>query len=764
MYRSAVSLILLFLTLLPCATFARDFQISEILVEGNRRVAESVIRAAIGAEPGDSVSLEQIDRDIRALFALGRFEDVTASIEDRDGRQVLVYQIRERPLVRTVRFVGREAFTEEKLHELSSLQIPSLYMPRMADRVVDALKKAYSDEGYYNVEIEHRLEVNDRNEATLVFEIREGKKILIRDIQFTGNTVISDKELQKVMETREKWFLSWLTGRGAYRDEILQNDLEILADQYYNRGYIQVKINEPKVDLVDDRYLRIRIEIDEGEQFRVGSVDIQGDLLRDKEELLNQFKLNEGDVFSRKQLRKDVLALNDLYADHGYAYVNVSPLTDVDPTEKTINLLFDIEQGVQVVIEQINITGNTKTRDKVIRREMELVEGDLFSSTKLRESRRLVNNLGFFEEVNISTAAGSDAAHMDLNVEIKERPTGAFTIGLGYSSVDGVLAQGSVSQTNFLGRGWKLNLAGSLGGRSTTYQLGLTQPYFLDTDLTVGFDLFNLRREWSDFSKKSTGGDVKFGFPVTTKTRAFFVYRYEEKEIYDVDSNASLIIREQEGASTISSISASLIRDVTDYRLDPSKGSTSTVSMEFAGLGGTEKFAKFEVDHRHFFPFKWDTVFSIRGHMGYIQEIGGKDIPIDERYFLGGLNTIRGFESRTVGPRIRRFESIFDPITGETVATEEDYEHFGGKKTAYLNFEYIFPLLKDMGVKGVVFFDTGNAWDTDEDYFSDMRYSVGTGFRWHSPMGPLRVEWGYNLSPRDGEPQSDFQFSVGSFF
>jgi outer membrane protein insertion porin family len=511
---------------------------------------------------------------------------------------------------------------------------------------------------------------------------------------------------------------------------------------------VQVKVRQPLITLAEDKKnMDVLIEIREGEQFRVGELNVQGDLLKSKEEILALPKLKSGAVFSRQQLRQDVFAINDLYADQGYAYVNVSPLTQLDVERRVVDLLFEIEQGIQVNIERVQVAGNTKTRDKVIRREMKLVEGDLYSASKMKESRRRINNLGFFEEVNVATSKGSDEAHMNVDVDVKERPTGTFSVGFGYSSVDGFIGQGSVTQENFLGRALKLNLAGSLGGKSTTYQLGLTDPYFLDKNLTLGFDLYKTEREYVDFSKKTFGGDVKLGFPLTENTRTFFLYKYEEKEIFDVDADASQLIKDQEGSSTLSSITATVTRNTTDYYLDPSRGSVSQLSAEFAGLGGTEKFAKYIADQRFFFPYKWGTVFSAHGQVGYIQQVGGEEIPIDERFFLGGINTLRGFKSRQVGPR--------DEVTGDFL---------GGDKEAYFNLEYTFPLLKDMGLKGVVFFDTGNAWGEDESFFSEMRYSVGGGIRWFSPMGPLRLEWGYNLKPKDFEDNSQFEFSIGKFF
>jgi len=741
----ALSTVLFFF---PVIALSQTLRVDEVLVEGNRRVEKNAVLSVLTVKPGESVSAEEIDANVRSIYKLGRFSDVSAHLQQDGDEYRLVFRVFERPLVRRVLFTGNDEFERNKLEALSSIKTPDLYNPRELAESVEAIRQAYKEEGYYAVLIDTKVDIDDDNEAVVTFDIKEGEKVLIRDIRFHGNTVFTDKQLKKAMETKEKWFFSWLTGRGTYRDEVLQNDLEIIADKYYNVGYVQNRVKQPLLSLNDDKTLMdIYIEIEEGDQFKVGKIDIKGDMISPKDELLDILQLKEGDVFSRETLRNDITALSDLYADQGYAYVNVAPITSVEPQERKVDITYDVEQGIQVTIDRINIRGNTKTRDKVIRREIKLVEGDIYHATRMKESRRRINNLGFFDEVNVSTVKGTDESKMDLDVEVKERPTGTFSVGFGYSSVDGFIGQGSVTQENFLGRALKLNLSGSFGGKSSTYQIGLTDPYFLDHNLTVGFDVYKTDREYSDFSKKTNGGDIKLGFPVTDNTRAFFVYRYEEKEIYDVDPLATQLIRDQEGRSTLSSITASLNRNTTDYRLDPSRGTVSEISIEYAGLGGTQKFAKYIADHRQFFPFKWNTVFSLHGQIGYAQKVGGEEIPIDERFFLGGINTLRGFDTREVGPK--------DPTTGEFI---------GGTKEAYFNAEYVFPILKEAGLKGVLFFDTGNSWSEDQDYFSSMRYSTGAGIRWFSPMGPLRLEWGYNLDPEEDEDRSKFEFTIGRVF
>ncbi len=758
-------LLLLALLLLPVLAFAQTYRIGAVAIEGLHRVEEGAVRAVLSVKPGQTIGLDDIDRDLQSIYKLGRFADASADIEEKNGATILTYKLSERPLVREVRFAGNKEIKTDKLRPLLTLKTPDILDQQKVEQNLAALRKHYTDEGYHAVEIKPEVVINDRFEATVTFNIKEGEKILVGSIRFEGNTVFSDSQLKKVMETKERWIFSWFTDRGVFKADLLQNDLEIIADQYFNRGYVQVKVKQPQVTLSPDQdELDIFIEIEEGIQYRVGEVQVQGDLIKPAPEILALTVLKTGDVFSRELLRKDVTAINDLYSDQGYAYVNVAPLTNVDPEQKTISLKYDIEQGLQVHIRRIQVAGNTKTRDKVIRREMKLKEGDLFNATALKESRRRVNNLGFFEEVNVTTAKGPDAGQMDLDVNVKEKPTGTFSLGFGYSSVDKFIGQGSISQSNFLGRGLRLDLSGSLGGTSSTYQVGLLDPYFLDKNLSFGGDLYKTDREWTDFSKKTTGGDIKFGFPLSENARAFFLYRYERKNIYDVDVNASQTIKDQKGESSLSSILASLTHDNTDYRLDPSRGGISELSLEYAGLGGSDRFARYIVDHRHFWPVFFGTVFSLHGQIGYVQQVGGRDIPIDERFYLGGIHTVRGFKSREVGPRMRRTSSNVDPATGAELVTGSDFEFTGGDKEAYFNAEYVFPLVKDLGLKGLLFFDTGNAWAEDQDFFSSMRYSVGAGIRWFSPLGPLRLEWGYNLQPKDFESRSQFEFSIGNFF
>ena len=737
-------LTLFFLCIAAFAT-AQDFTVADIQIEGNRRIETSSVLASISIKPGDSISLEDVDQAMHSLFTLDRFDDISAELTEVQGAKILTFVVHELPLIRRIEFSGNDELSKEKLRPLVKMRTPSIYRRSKVDESIQEIKNAYVEDGYHAVKIVPDLQTDSKNEATLTFKIVEGKQVLIRDIKFVGNTIFDKGDLLKKIETKERWFLSWLTDRGAYLKDTMDLDIERIKAAYHDAGYQDVKVKPAEVTLVKDKYLDILIEIDEGALYTVGTLKVSGDLMLAEEKLLPLVKLQPGDIFSRSELRDSILALTDLYADRGYAYANVAPLTKKDKKRHVIDLNLEVEQGIQVFVERIEVSGNSKTRDKIIRREIPLLEGDRFSARRIKDTKRRVRNLGFFDEVNVTNKPGSEESKTVLDVEVKEKPTGTFSIGLGYSSADKLMAQGSVSQDNFMGYGVRLSLSGSFGSTSTTYSLGISDPHFLDTNWLLGGEVYKSEREYDEYDDHRTGGSIRAGHPVTRNSKVFLTYRYEQQEILNVSPYASLWVQEQAGESTLSSVTTEWIRNSTDYYQDPSRGGITKLSLEYAGLGGTEDFVKAIAEHRHFFPLFWGTVFSIHGELGYVVSTNDDDVSITERFFLGGIRTIRGFENREVGPKVGN-------------------DFVGGEKMGYFNFEYLFPIYKDLGLKGVLFYDTGNAWTDDDEYFSDMRNSVGAGIRWQSPLGPLRFEWGYNLSPRNNEKQSIFEFTIGKAF
>ena len=750
------------------ATDTAGLKVLSVKVKGNRRIEAAAVLQAVRIKPGDPLDRAQVDADLRAVYKLGHFRDVQADTEQVDGGVVLTFVVQEKPVVREIKLEGVKEISAEKVREALEIKPNTIFSSKDLQKSIKKVKKLYADDGYYLADVEASTVTRSPTELDVVLKMKEGKKVLIKSISFEGNHAFSSRKLRKTMETTEKWMFSWLTGAGTYKEEVLKNDVALLTELYMNNGYVNVKIGEPKVVLLPDKSgMTVSIGVTEGEQYRIGKLGFKGELLESTDVLMKKLTIKSGELFNRSALRTDVFALTDLYADKGFAFANASPQTKLNPENHTIDITFEMEKGDLVHIDRINITGNVKTRDKVVRRELRLDEGELYSATALKRSKQNLMNTGFFEEANLVTAKGRSTDQLDLNVDVKEKPTGTFSIGAGYSSLDGIIGQGSVSQANFLGLGLKATAAASFGSKSQTYNLGLTDPYFMDTKWTVGTDVYRTERQYLDYTRRATGGDIKAGYTLSDTLSTFWLYKFEEKQIFDESEgllqNIHLgTILAPAPHSTTSAISASLTSNTTDYRIDPSSGMIDTITAEFAGLGGTDRYLRYTTEHTIFYPVGWGTVASLRGTLGYIQKIG-KDIPIDEKFYLGGISSLRGYTGRTVCPVLSNNVTTTD-INGIGTTTL-NHVYLGGDTEAVVNLEYTFPLLKSAGLKGVAFYDIGNA-SNGIDTFTNLLSSYGAGIRWFSPIGPLRLEYGIPLNPRAGIDKASgrIEFSIGSIF
>ncbi len=759
-YPHLTTALLVALLLADHNAYADGEKIIDVVVRGNRRVESSAILNATAIKAGDTFDSNRTDADIRSIYKLGQFQEVQVTSEPGSAGLIVVYSVIEKPIVRDVRFEGNKEIKPEKLQEGLPVRNNAIFSQKDLDKSIIKLKKQYQDEGYYLVTIEPLVEQRSPTEYLVTFKITEGKKILISTIHFEGAAAFSARKLRGVMETKQEWFMSWLTNAGTYKEEVLKNDALLIADYYMNNGYVNVKVSEPAIKLAEDqKSLVVAINITEGDQYRIAGISFKGDILYPENEIRKKLKTEQGAVFSRANLRADIGTLTDMTADKGYAFNNVNPKTTPDLEKKTLDLAFDIEKGELVYIERISIAGNSKTRDKVARREMRLMEGSLYSATGFKRSKQNLMNTGYFEEANVATAKGSSADKLNINVDLKEKATGAFTIGGGYSSLDGLLFQGSISQSNFLGLGLKANASAAIGGSSNTYSLGLSDPYFLDTKWTLGGDIYRSEREYDDYSIRRTGGDIKAGYPISDFIGTFWMYKYEIKDIYDVTNLAIIENPEyysefQPGQTTTSSIYASITHNNTDFRFDPSTGMVNTLSVEYAGLGGTNKYVREVLDNTFYYPLWWKFVISSKIVVGSIQKAGA-DIPPDEKFYLGGIGSLRGYESRSVSP----YKNV--TLSDGSVSRL----NLGGEKELFGNVELKFPLLPEAGLKGVVFFDYGNAWSGGLTP-PEIQMSYGWGIRWASPMGPLRLEYGIPINPRSGvdDTSGRFEFAIGSMF
>ena len=764
--RNTVSATLAALLSFSSLSYAEGEKLVEIRIQGNRRIESAAILNVIKTHTGDTLSDDTTDSDIRAIYKLGHFQNVQALKEESDKGVVLVYSVLEKPIIRDITFEGNKEIKTDKLKEALEIHLNSVFSSKDLDKSIAKIKKLYGNEGYYLAEVQSEIKKTSTSDLTVKLTVVEGEKVLIKAIRFDGNKALSDSKLKGLMETKEKWFLSWLTGAGTYKEDVLKNDALLLSDHYLNNGFVNIKVGEPVVKLNETKTaLDVSIGITEGEQYRIGTTGFKGELLDTESDLRKKLKSEPGEIFNRSTLRTDIGTLTDVYGDKGYAFATINPLTRLDNDKKLIDLTFDVEKGDLVSIDRISIAGNPKTRDKVIRRELRVTESELYSSTGLKRSKQNLMNLGFFEEANIATAKGSAANKLNVTVDVKEKPTGTFSIGGGYSSLDGMIGQGSVQQANFLGLGLKGNISASLGGRSSTYAVGLTDPYFMDTRLTLGGDFYRSERNYSDYTRRLLGGDITVGYPINDFVGTFFMYKFEVKDLFNSSATYQLLHDRDFldnyplGRTTTSSIYGSITRNTTDYRLDPSTGMINSFSAEFAGLGGDNKYARFTTDHTFFYPLYKKLVASTKVSLGYIGKVG-PPIPIDEKFYLGGIS-LCGYKIRTVSPSISQ-RLLLDTANNQA----NDVIYTGGEKEISGNVELTYSLLSDVGVKGVAFFDYGNSFNDISKAFSPMLMSYGFGIRWASPMGPLRIEYGIPINPRKDIDSSSgrLEFSIGSMF
>ncbi len=726
--------------------------VDEVRIKGNRRIEKEAIIAVIKTRKGGRLDYAQLDKDLRNIYKMGFFDDVQIETEDGLNGKIVTFVVKEKPSIGKIVFEGNKEVDEDDLREELGIHLYSILNPYEIKQSINRLKDFYRQKGFYNVEIKESTEPLQNNEVLLRYEIKENEKVYIKEIKFVGNKKFDDDDLRDLMETKEKGFFSWITSSGYLDKKKLEFDIQKITAFYHNHGFIKAKVGNPKIKYLKGKGLYITISIEEGDQYKVGKVAIKGDLIKPEKELLSLVRIGREPFFSREVIRQDIIRLRDAYADGGYAYAEVMPQTKEDPESKTINVTYKISRGPKVVLERINILGNTVTRDKVIRRELFVEESGYFSGRGLRESMKNLQRLGFFEDVKINTKKGSSEDKMILDVEVKERPTGSFSVGAGYSSVDGPMIMFQIQQTNFLGYGQKVSATASIGGETSEFSLHFVEPWLFDRPISLGLDAYKWKREYDEYTKDSVGGSVSLGFNLGLDrfTRGYVSYTYDKADITDIASDAAYEIRDMAGINVTSSITLTIKRDSRNKPWNPTEGSINSISFEYAGgiLGGDVYFDKYYARSAWFFPVWYDTAFMLQGRWGYIKEREGGKLPVYQKFRLGGLNTIRGYEYGDISP--------LDPVTGDRI---------GGEKMMVYNVEYRFPLVKDQGIIGLLFYDAGNVFTKDQSWsFSDIRQSVGVGIRWYSPIGPLRLEYGKVINGKEGDPSGNWEFSVGGMF
>lgn len=720
-------------------------RIARIVFSGNRKIEGSAINQVLKSAVGDLLSDENLSADIKAVFKMGYFDDVKVELTDIREGKIVTFIVVEKPMITEIRINGNKELKRDEIEGVMTVRSRQTANPERLKADMEKIKTLYDSKGFYNADIRYTIERVSERDVRVVISIVENEKLFIRSILFEGNRTFTSKELKNMMTTNEWGIFHFITDSGVLKKDQLRQDVGKINAFYLNNGFINAQVGEPEI-IHGKEGITVKITVSEGRQFRVGKVTITGDELQtSRAELLEKLQIKKKDFYDREAVIRDMDFLTQVCNDEGFANADVSPRTEPQDKTQTVDVTYEITKKKLVYFNRINIMGNTKTRDKIIRRELSVVEGDLYNRTKLKDSYLALNRLRYFEEIDFQTQKGPDETLTDINISIKEKATGMFSLGAGYSALDQAVLSAQVSQQNLFGRGQTLSLKASVGSRFTLYDLSFAEPWLFDIPLRSKFDLWNLYREYDAYKLDSSGFGTVLGYPLTRYITGYVGYRLSTDTVKEIKDTASLYIKKQAGKTTSSGISFTVTRDSTDDTIFPSTGSKNTVSLEYTGgpLMGDVSYTRYGATSAWFFPLPLDTVFGARGKIGYMTANEGKEVPIYERYYLGGINSLRGL--REVGPK--------DPATGTVI---------GGLTSLNFNLEYIFPLIKNAGMKGVIFFDTGNSWESGYNP-NDMRKTAGVGIRWYSPIGPLRLEWGYVLDPRENESASRFEFSIGMF-
>jgi outer membrane protein insertion porin family len=739
--------------------------ILRIQIQGAKRVESEAIRLNLTSRVDEPFSPERVRNDIKAIYAMGLFEDVKVDLTEAPNGAVLTYIITEKPAVRKILIVGNDDLDLEDIQKVVNIKPFSILNVSEIKRNVEKVKDLYVEKGFYLAEVDYEIVRRPLNEVDVLFKVEEYAKVIVKRVRFVGNKSVSDDQLTERMETKEGGFFSFITSSGTYKADKFEKDLALLAFVYHDLGYANVKIGRPMLTLTPDRrYMEITIPVEEGDKYNVGAIDFKGELLAPKEQLHRLLNLKSGEVFNRTKLIEGIHKyLTTFYRDKGYAYANILPLSNVDEKTRKVDLTLDIRPGKPVIVERILFSGNSKTRDKVMRRELKISEGDLYSASRLEGSKNRVMALGFFESVNVNEKRGSGEDKVIVTFEIKERPTGTFQIGAGFSSIENFIATAQIAQQNLFGRGQTLSLLAQLSSLRQLFRINFYEPRFLDTDWIFSITGFNYVQDFFDFLRDSWGGSLLWGYQLHDNLFVTGSYNFEQVSVTLGGFNGrvtDLRLANLFDAGRTSSLKASVTWDSRNNRLFPTKGMMHSYSVEVAEtfLGSQIPFIRHALSSRFYFPIAQGLTFKTNAELGILTTSRPQGVPIFQRFFLGGILSVRGFRPFSLGPRLKVADR-FDPA-----AMLVDFNK-GGNKQLFMNFELEYPIFTKVGILGVVFVDFGNAFDDHEPIsWKGMRGSWGFGFRWYSPVGPLRFEWGLPFRPLGNEEPIVFEFTIGNMF
>ena len=739
-------------------------KIADIVVRGCRVLDKDVILMRTNIKTGDIYTPSKINADLKNIYALGYFDDVKVKVTDVPSGKQIIFDVKERPRIQAISVKGEDAIDADDILAAVNTKKGAVMNPKVLSDDLNTLREMYRKEGYYNAKIDYNIE-GEGAQARLNLNINEGKKLYIEGIKIEGAKQLDPDEVKAQLALTERGWLSWFTKTGVLKEELLERDAAAILAYYGNRGFIDAKVGEPELDIQEDG-IYVTFKVQEGDRYKVGKVSFQGDLIVKKSRLRELVTADDmadgGEYLDRSLLREDMKAVSNFYSNYGYAYADANIKFDQHKDDKSVDITFIISKRQKVHIRRVIIEGNAKTRNNVILREMRLADGDQFSGSKLQRSIVRLNKLDYFSEVDIEPVPTGDPGEMDLKVKVKDKNTGMVSGGIGYSTSDSVFVSAKITERNLFGRGMEFSLNGGWSSKTISYGLSFYDPRINDTLWGGGFNTYWRNDDYNDYDKQTIGGVLSAGYPLGEYTHFYTNYRLDFYTISEVEDTAADAIKDIEGDNWSSVITAGVKRDTTNKAFNPSTGTVNNFVVEMGGgvLLGDDSFVKYTYDSNYFTPVFWDLVFHWKGSAGFIHDnFGGGEMPVFERFYLGGINNVRGYDSREISPR-----------------DSESNDRIGGNKMFYMNFELLFPINEELGLVGVGFFDIGNSWDDGQSFFYDtkqadgkelflgMYKSIGAGIRWFSPMGPIRVEYGYGLDKLEDSSRHKIEFSMGQFF
>lgn len=730
--------------------------IQEIRIKGVERIEPSTVMTYLNLGIGDTMDQESLDRALKNLFSTGLFADVTM----RQRSNTLIVELVENPVINQIAFEGNDDLSNDDLKAEIELQPRQVFTRTKVQNDVNRLYQIYQRNGRFSATIEPKVIKLPQNRVNLIFEIAEGEVTKIKSIRFVGNRNYSDSKLRGEVSTKETEWYKFLSSSDRYDPDRVSFDKELLRRFYLSQGYVDFQLISAAAELSQNReFFFLTFTLEEGERYKINDIRIESDLRHFDNESLREFiTFEKGDWYNLKEVNTSVDQMTDALGDMQFAFVKIRPDLERNVEDKTVDVIFTIDETPRVFVERIDIKGNVRTQDRVVRREFELVEGDPFNKSKLAKSEQNIKDLDYFETSSVETRQGTAPDKTIIDVEVQEKSTGELSIGAGFSTSDGPLTDLRIRERNFMGKGQDVLLASTIAGERTQFDFSFTEPYFFGRDFSAGADLFHINRDFQDessFDQTRTGGALRLGYPLSEKWRQTLRYRIEKNEIRDVNPRASIFIKEQQGQRTTSAISQRITYDDRDSKLFPTNGLYSWLSTEYAGLGGNANYVSGTVGSSYYYPIFEKVVLNVLGETGAIRGVFGEDVVINERYFLGG-NDVRGFEDSGIGPR--------DRATKDAVGGNIFY-----RGTVELSFPVGLP--EEMGVEGHTFTDFGSLTGIDDNStaarivdVSSIRASAGVGVSWRSPLGPIRLDLAVPYAKQDFDEEELFRFNFGTRF